>query len=120
MMFNTVCQGTGYQIEVVLQEGHGTPTSSACLDVLMMQWISWAGYPKRIVTDRGLNNRGIFMKEMSAAGVDTHSIGLEAPYQLAKTERHGGMWCDIAAKVIEEREIRGFDQMRRMAAEVNA
>ena len=44
---------------------------------------------------------------------------MEAPYQLAKVERHGGMWKKIAEKVIESRSVRGATQMRRMAAEVN-
>jgi hypothetical protein len=32
------------------------------LDLLMTHWISWAGMPKSIISDRGLNNRGIFLR----------------------------------------------------------
>ena len=69
MFFNMVCQGTGFQLEVLLRVGKGTPQSSLCLDVFMNHWVSWAGYRKELVTDRGLNNRGIFAKELSAGGV---------------------------------------------------
>ena len=89
MFFNVVCQGTGFQLEVLLRTGHGTPQSSLCLEVFLNHWVSWAGYPKELVSDRGLNNRGIFCEELSAAGVYCGSIGLEAPYQLGKVERRG-------------------------------
>eukprot|EP00973_Karenia_brevis_P085376 11847813-Karenia_brevis.AAC.1 len=68
MLLNIVDTGTRYPIEVVLREGKGTPTSLQRLDAMMQYWISWGGYPKEIVADRGLNNRGIFAKELSAAG----------------------------------------------------
>eukprot|EP00973_Karenia_brevis_P008508 1150277-Karenia_brevis.AAC.1 len=68
---------------------------------MMQYWISWGGYPKEIVADRGLNNRGIFAKELSAAGVYCSNIGLEAPYQLGITERHGDIWKQVASKVVE-------------------
>ena len=120
MFMNLVCIGTGFQIEAILREGHGTPTSLQCLDAVMNHWVSWAGYPKELTADRGLNNRGVFCKELSAAGVYCGNIGLEAPYQLGKVERHGSMWKQIAAKVIEEKHVVGFDAMRRMSMEVNA
>ena len=48
------------------------------------------------------------------------NIGLEAPYQLGKVERHGDMWKKIASKIIETKNISGFDDMRMVAAEVDA
>ena len=70
-------------------------------------------------SDRGLNNKGILCKEMSAAGAECGSIGLEAPYQIGKVERLGDIWKKIAAKVIETRNVRGLQGMRRMSYEVN-
>ena len=93
--FNMSCMGTGFQTVVYLCVGKGTPKSSDCLDVVMTHWVQWAGYPKYIVADRGLHNRGIFAKELSAAGVYCGNIGLEAPYQLGKVERHGDIWKKI-------------------------
>ena len=86
----------------------------------MTHWVSWAGYMKELTSDRGLNNRGIFCKEMSAAGIYCGSTGLEAPYQLGKVEKHGGIWKSVAAKVVENKSVSGFDQIRRMTMEVNA
>ena len=120
MFLNMVCIGTGFQIEALLREGHGTPTSLQCLDTVMQYWVSWVGYPKELTADRGLNNRGIFCKELSAAGVYCGSTGLEAPYQLGKVERHGDIWKKIAAKVIETKNIKGAQGMKLVAAEVNS
>ena len=57
---------------------------------------------------------------MSAAGVYCGNIGLEAPYQIGTVERHGGIWKKVAGRVIETREVRGIEAMRRMACEVNS
>ena len=48
------------------------------------------------------------------------TIGLEAPYQLAKTERKGGRLKDIASKVVENKSVKGIQKIRRLAAEVNS
>eukprot|EP00973_Karenia_brevis_P096030 12430305-Karenia_brevis.AAC.1 len=74
ILLNMVDTGTRYQIEAVLREGRGTPTSLRCLDTMMQTWISWGAYPKEIVADRGLNNRGIFATELSAGGVYCSNI----------------------------------------------
>ena len=89
MLFNMVDLGATYQIQAVLRECHGTPTSLQCLDAFMSYWVCWAGYPRQVVADRGLHNRGVFSRELAAAGVYTANIGSEAPYQLGKVERHG-------------------------------
>ena len=84
----------------------------------MQHWVSWAGYPTEVITDRGLHNRGVFARELAAAGVYCASIGLEAPYQLGKVERRGATWKTGAAKVIESRSISGIRAMAAMASEV--
>jgi hypothetical protein len=62
----------------------------------------------------------VFCEELSAAGVICASIGLEAPYQLGKVERKGGVWKDIAHKVIEAKQIEGIAKIRLVIHEVNA
>lgn len=66
-LFNMVELGTSFPIEAVLRRRRGTQESAHCLDVVMQHWVSWAGYPKEISADSGLNNRGVFCKELSAA-----------------------------------------------------
>ena len=85
----------------------------------MTHWVQWAGYPKYIVADRGLHNRRIFAKELSAAGVYCGNIGLEAPYQLGKVERHVDTWKKLMGRVVINKNIRGIE-MKLAAAEVNA
>ena len=67
------------------------------------------------MADRGPKNRGVFARELAAA-----NIGLEAPYQLGKVERHGDMWKTVASKVIESKSIKGTRAMATMATEANA
>ena len=120
MFLNLVCMGTGYQMALYIKEGKGTPSSSVCLDLVLTHWVKWAGYPKQVISDRGLNNRGVFIKEMNAAGVYCSSIGLEAANQLAKVERHGGMFKSMAEVVVIERQIAGTRMMKIIAAETTA
>ena len=60
------------------------------------------------------------MKEMSSAGVYIGTIATRAPYMLGKVERHGDMWKEIAAPVIEARNTTGIRVMQMLAAEVSA
>ena len=52
MMMNIVDIGTRFQLEIVVKEGHGTPSSMECLDTFLFHWVSWAGYPKEMYVDR--------------------------------------------------------------------
>ena len=92
MFLNIVDLGTNFQVVCPIREGHGIPTSKECLDAFMQHWVSWAGFPKELVCDRGLNNRGVFAKTLAAAHVYISNVGLEAPYQIGKVERRGGIW----------------------------
>ena len=55
---NIVCLSARYQVIGYLGMLNGLPKSSACLHILNTQWISSAGWPKYLVADRGLHNRG--------------------------------------------------------------
>ena len=85
----------------------------------MLHWVSWAGYLREEVTDRGLHNRRVFVRELSAARVHCTSIGLEAPYQFGKVERHGGIGKTVAAKVVEAKSVHGIRGMATLASEVS-
>ena len=120
MLFNIIDMSVGYQIVSLFRAGRGAPTRTECLDVLTQRWASWAGYPKQLIADRGLNNRGAFARELAAAGVYASSTGLEAPYQLGKAERRGGMWKTVAPRVIEQKVFTGHNRMERFVMEVNS
>lgn len=119
-LLNIVDLGTTFQMEVVVGEGTGNPRSAHLLDTVMARWISWAGYPKRIVLDRGTSTKGVFTSEVSKAGVHISTIGLEAPYQIGRVERRGGVWKDIAEKVIADKHITGIANISRLADEINS
>ena len=68
----------------------------------------------RVAQSRSLRERGI-----AAAGVYASSIGLEAPYQLGRVERHGTIWNTVAAQTNETLNITGVRAMSIVAAEVN-
>ena len=58
LFLNIVDQGTNFQTVVHLLQGTGVPPSKVCADAFMLHWVSWAGWPKHVVVDRGLHNRG--------------------------------------------------------------
>ena len=70
--------------------------------------------------DRGLHNRGAFAKQLGSNSISISPIGLEIPEQLGTGERHGGLWKNIARRVVTARQLKGETQMIMMAAEVNA
>ena len=76
---NMVCEGTTLQIVAYLRQGKGMPSSSECLDALMICWVAWAGWPKAMKFDRGLHNRGVFAKTVTEHGVKLLSEVSEEP-----------------------------------------
>ena len=100
LYLNIVCQRTSFQIVWYLCPGSGAPSSRLSAQAFMQAWVSWAGWPKHIVTDRGLHNRGLFAKALGSRGISIKNIGLESPEQLGRTERHGGMWKATAKRAV--------------------
>ena len=54
LFLNIVGQGTNFQIVWYLCPGAGVPSSRLCLQAFMQAWVSWAGWPTSIVTDKGI------------------------------------------------------------------
>ena len=88
--------------------------------MFMDQWVNHYGYPKKLRCDRGLHNRGIFYRELENAGVEITNAGLEALWQIGKTEREGSTGKDIARKVIHQKKVVGMEAMAQVAQEVNS
>ena len=50
---NVLCQGTNFQVAILLEETSFNPTSEAVLRAFEIGWTSWAGYPEYgVFTDR--------------------------------------------------------------------
>ena len=87
-----VDMGTCYHLVSLLRVGGGEPGSARCLDKFMSTWARWAAWPKIVVTDRDLYNRGSFAKGLSANGVYLRQASLESPEHLGQGDRHGGIF----------------------------
>ena len=82
-------------------------------------WVIWSGWPRAVLTDRGLHNRGVFAQLLGAHGVSIKNIGLESPEQLGRTERHGGMWKRVAKRAVHAQKVKGVDEMIILALPSN-
>ena len=73
---------------------------------LLRHWISWTGYPKHLVTDRGLNDRGVLAKDLSAAGAKIwEQSDWKRPKHFGHIELNGDVGKRVAAMIIESKEI---------------
>ena len=86
----------------------------------MSQWVSWAGWPSIVTTDRGTHNRGVFRRTLAAHGVYVRPIGLESPEHLGRGERHGGMFKKDFKRAIREHHVTGKEKMKILAYEMIA
>ena len=96
------------------------PSSRTCLTALQQHWCAWAGKPKRIVLDRGLHNRGVFLQLVKSQGIDLRDAGVESPEQIGRTERHGGLWKNVFKKVVHDKNVIGLDEVMTTAVEVDS
>ena len=116
-VLHAVCHGTTYQCGEVLGVAKGLPTSSHCLQAFLRFWCVWAGPPACLVVDRGLHNRGIFQSELEKSGVVFRYAATEAPWELGRTERHGGLLKGIMARTILAEQIAGQDGLQIVLVE---
>ena len=86
----------------------------------MLHWCSWAGWPKVVVCDRGLHNRGAFAKMLGERGIPITPIALESPEQIGTVERHGALWKHIAKRVIAARQLVAEEDVKLMTCEINS
>ena len=116
-VLHVVCVGTGFHIGEVLGPASGVPGSNRCLQVFLRTWCNWAGFPNNILVDRGTHNRGIFMTELERRGCKFRLVALEAPYQLGKIERAGGVLKEMMKRVVVANTIIGEDEVQMCLVE---
>ena len=116
-ILHVLCLGTCYHVGEVLGASSGVPSSKKCLEVVLRSWISWAGFPNYILVDRGTHNRGVFMTELERKGCKFRLVALEAPHQLGKVERAGGVLKDMLKRVINAESVRGELEMQMTLCE---
>ena len=81
-----------------------------CTLAFMQGWVSWAGWPRIVVTDRGLHNRGAFSKALTDNGVYVRMAALEAPEQIGRGEVHG----EIFKKTLKAPMMSSADESNAM------
>ena len=64
-----------------------------------------------VTTDRGLHNRGLFSQTLQANGVLLRTAALEAPSQLGRCERHGGIFKENLLHVVTVHKVIGKKAM---------
>ena len=67
--------------------------------------------------DRGTHNRGVFMTELERKGCKFRLVALEAPHQLGKVERAGGVLKEMLKRVINAESVRGELEMQMTLCE---
>ena len=116
-ILHILCLGTCFHVGESLGQSQGVPSSRRCLEILLRSWIGWAGQPRSILVDRGTHNRGIFMAEMEKRGCRFKLAALEAPYQLGKVERQGGVLKGMMKRVINAENVSGELEVQMVLAE---
>ena len=118
---NILCQGTSFQVCVLLHETSFNPTAAACLQAFEQGWTSWAGYPEYgVFTDRAKYFLGEFSEAMAHEGCVFDSAAKASPWQLGQVERHGRIWKSILKRIVWSDQLAGKDHMIHATAAVNA
>ena len=108
--------GTTFHQVALVRVGGGNPSSRKCLSKLITYWTSWAGWPSILTCDRGTHNRGALAKACRANGTYIRPVGVEAPEQIGRGERHGGVWKKDLKHVVKEHNVTGKEQMKIAAS----
>ena len=115
-----MCQGTTFQVCVLLEDTSYNPTSDVVLRAFETGWSSWAGFPEYgVFTDRAKYFITEFAEALSAEGCFFDSAARAAPWQLGQIERHGAIWKSIIKKLVWSSQLAGKDQMTYATAAAN-
>ena len=117
---NIFCQGTSFQVCVLLDDTSFNPTSEAVRRAFEIGWSSWAGFPEYgVFTDRAKYFITDFADTLSSEGCYFDSAAKAAPWQLGQVERHGHIWKEILKKMVWSEQLAGKDQMFHATSAVN-
>ena len=97
--------------------GGGVPKSSVCAEAFIHGWIAPFGPPQSVVCDKGMHNQGRMRDMLRIHGISIRYTGLEAPYQLGRGERQGGIFKELMYAAMEERNIIGTNNIKTLISE---
>ena len=75
------------------------------------------GAPQSVVCDRGMRNQGRMKDLLRIYAINLRYIGVEAPHQLGRGERHGGLFKELIYASVEERQVIGVQQVKMLVTE---
>ena len=99
-VLSVICLGTLYHQAWWVAPG-GVPKSSVCAEALLNGWFQPFGAPRIFTCDRGVHHRGRVQDLLRIHGVQLRYGALEAPYQIGRTERQGGVLKEVLKGAIE-------------------
>ena len=117
---NIVDMGTNFQQVVLVKVGGGNPSARHCVKALTDRWVSRAGHPRVIATDRGTHFKGEFTQYLSQNGIAHKNAPLESPQTIGKVERHGGLAKAIIRKVVQDTQPSNIEEMETVVNEAVA
>ncbi|CAE7548535.1 unnamed protein product, partial [Symbiodinium necroappetens] len=118
-ILSLVDSGTKYQVASRVAGG-GVPGSKVCSDMFSSSWLAPFGPPKFLVCDQGVHNRGQFAALMASMGTQIRVVGARAPWQLGRTERHGGILKHMMKRIIQQHQVQGEDAINLVAQQCAA
>ncbi len=70
-------------------------------------WVSWAGWPKIVTTDRGTHDKGVFIHTLAKDAVYVRHVGLESLEHRGRGERHGDMFKTDTERMLRTHNLTG-------------
>ena len=116
-ILSIVDMGTLFHVAGIVGQGDGPPSSAECANMLNRSWLAWAGPPKAVVMDRGVENRGQLQGLLKGHGVLLRFIGLGSPNQLGRGERQGGLLKELTQATIMSKQIASVKEMEYAVTE---
>ena len=105
-ILSLVDSGTKFHVAGRVAPG-GTPSSKSCAEFINTAWVSWAGPPAVFQVDQGVHNKGQVASLMRAHGVEIRQAGRQAPWQIGRGERHGGILKAMVKRLVTAHQLAG-------------
>ena len=115
-ILSMICLGTLYHQAWWVAAG-GVPKSSACAEAMLVGWFQPFGSPQVMTCDRGVHNQGRVKDLLRIHGVQLRYAGVEAAFQVGRTERQGGILKEVIKSAVMERQIIGVQSMKMLVME---
>ena len=103
-----VCTGTAYHKAVLLK----TKTPRYVAKKILRHWISTFGAPLHLVHDQGPEFERDVVALLEDMSINTEVTGVQAPWQLAVGERHGGILGGLWRAVVHEHQCSDRESMK--------